>query len=296
MRKLLHLHQQQLHQGTGVCMRRLIGRTSKRFRRLLMLGSVVANSAPSMAADCRDIALGHPLTATIDLADLVATLERLPTKGEFESTAEFENRASAYLAERGISATDTTFVRSSATERFRYNADEQVARWSASTTNCRYHAAVVPTDQFMASGDVSSRFDLDFCIEDEPITRSGTPFRAKNGFGVATIVTPMTSEVMAFYIGRAWYNSKFIKRLEQGFEFPAAGDKARVLKQNSSFVWGVQLRRPFWLMGRRHEAATVAAPTEWVTNYAYVVGNLRCLAVTDHDGRVIAKDDYRELE
>lgn len=296
MWKFLHLSVQPLHQGARVCMRRMMGRRSKQFSRLVMLVLGMANSASSIAADCRDIALGGPRTATLDLGDLVAALAKLPAQGEFESTAEFDARASAYLEKRGISTTNTVFVKSSAAQWFRYDANKQVARWSARTTNCRIGASLSPNDQFMASGDVSSRFDIEFCIEDEPVTRPGTPFRATNGFGVAALVTPMNSEVAGFFIGRAWYSSAFVKRLEQGFQLPVASDKARVLKQSASLVWGLQLRRPYRLMGSRYEAATVAEPTEWRTNYAYIVGNLRCLAVTDHDGRVIAKDDYRELE
>ena len=257
---------------------------------VLILSSILI---PSMAvAEC-------PASegSTISMEKPRALFEKLQqptiTKGEFETTEQFEARKSK-VSQSPISG---LFVeRDFLDEGAEYDADKQ--RYVIK----EYVLGRAPSLWSVGLGRVK-REDLDIgysnhAVELSETSRAGKTYEASNAYGASVEVTTKHTETIAIFDKKKKratnpnWQSEFKVKSERGYKFRAIGidvpiEEAKALKGNMRLAVFVTPREPYTFSFDHVMGAKINRPRDLFMNYDVIVGDVSCAVITDNAGTVL---------
>lgn len=220
-------------------------------------------------------------------------LKKIPPKGEFETTAQYQARRASAL---GNVPASSLIIAKQPEDRsfFEYDADQQKLRiksFAFDNTNFdTFHAFT--SAGYYGKIDVSDESNFDILIA--TTEKSTGSYVATNAFGVAVRVTRVQSDVQAIFDRSAF--------LQDSNVFPAAASspagvigelslspkQAQALKPNLRIAFVVRPKEPYLVNSFYHAGApTIDDPRDITEHFSIIVADIQCGLVMDAHNKVL---------
>lgn len=227
---------------------------------------------------------------TFDAA--VAAYAAIPSKSEFETTAQFQARKAAALA--NVEAGDL-IVALNPTDRkyFQYDADAQVLRI------IRYafdNVSFAAWEAFYSAGlynkiPVSTAFNIDLVVSQED-RETGT-YEASNAYGAKAQILKIdrTSKVIFQRAARSYDDQLFPSANKEPYsvgQLQLSPEQAIALKPGLKLAISVSPKEPFFVSGTHKPGkTTLQNPRDISEHFSVLFADFKCGLVTDAENKVL---------
>jgi len=253
------------------------------------------------AGSCEEMADSQLTTRSIE--SLLADVKKLPlTKDEFETTEAHSNR----LQEAIAPLTTAIWIQSPVDEEFApYNADTarfEIFEYAINNRRVDY-SYVFGRGEGAKLGVSYSSPDHNL---DVVVNRADTPvgtYAGRNAFGAEFVVTEVQRQTSVIFErkGEKFNESLFFApRSASDFSprppiayIESAPDDARRLRGAMKAALLISLKAPYYAMGSKTWPAKIDDPREVVETIEVLIADIRCVAITDAEGRVFATRSTR---
>lgn len=264
---------------------------------MLKLTSVVVLLSSILIPSIAEAECPATVGTTISMESPRALFEKLNqpemTKGEFETTEQYEARKSK-VSQSPI--TGQFVERDFLEEGAEYDADKQryVIR--------EYVLGSAPALWNVGLGRVK-RDDLDIgysnhAVELSETSKAGDAYEASNAYGATVQVTTKHTETIAIFDKKKKratnpnWESEFKIKSERGYKFGAIGidvpiEEAKALKGNMRLAVFVTPKKPFTFTFDHVMGAKINRPRDLFMNFDVIVGDVSCAVITDKAGTVL---------
>ena len=215
-------------------------------------------------------------------------------KGEFETTAEFEARKSSMT--KGISGQTLLVEVSSDPDYIDYDADHErfkVSQYAWANIVGNFHAVgalwrLSPTGSISVIDDV---YGLGILKEE----RATGTYDGSNAYGTTVKVTQIERTLYSLFdkMGQpkhpTWkFDYTELNSTDRGGIYVEA-KRAVAPQLKTTMRFGIEFapRDPFLVLGRQHFGPNIDRPTDIMETILVMTGAMKCLVVTDKDGRVL---------
>jgi len=255
-----------------------------RFRQSVVLGTMILAvcGAVAQAQECPVERQGPlALTSFDDLRTLAASFPT--TKGEFETTADFMAR------QRNAALQIPDMVWTSLPldlNHVIYNADEQAFQiYSFAVDNLNLNYRFVFADAGVGIDAASDNIDLVFPKE---ILSIGS-YVGQNVYGAKRNVTRLSAVTRAIFDRPARRKETLFPRLRDApaFNVSVPVDQAPTYRERLRAVVLVAPREPYYVEASDQTRVTMTGGRDEVGTYQIIVGDIRCIAITDDNHIVL---------
>lgn len=244
-------------------------------------------------ADC-PVEIGQN-TSFQQVDQLQSTFGTVEAKGEFETTAQYEERRS-----KAASKNNETIILENTTDfkYVQYDADEQRFEIYARAFGDESPGWILSTKY----ASIPNGVEIDYDQFNMPISEkdlSGSTYSASNAYGATVTVDDTSSEVVVIYDGRKTKSGKSFWEAEAKVRIGDSKYKtdafflkvplADAPKLKETLRWGVAFtpRPPFSFETTRVTKPTISRPKRHFTTFQTLVGDISCAFLTDGDGKVL---------
>ncbi|WP_174297885.1 hypothetical protein [Sphingomonas bacterium] len=189
-------------------------------------------------------------------------------KGEFETTAAFQARAS--IAAKVIAPEGDLTILWPA-HGFAYDADSEIVTYPRYDFNMGCSAN--PKDASYATG-------RPICIEQDQASTSHREIKS-TAMGARAVVQVIHQNRVGLALGSNQSKTLFGYELTNIFRFSASPTNAKSLKENGVFVLRGMPRQPFFVTASHYSEPTLDSPVEVYGEDALLVFRLDCLSIAD---------------